>query len=85
MENIREIVRQLIFENLLSEASLEAILDDSHLQESGILDSVSTLSLVSSIEERFCISFMPEELGGDDFSTVMRIEQLVKQKITETS
>ena len=85
MENIREIVRQLVLDNFLLGEPSKVLLDDADLQEDGILDSLSTLKLVSSLEKRFDIMFMPEELGGDGFSTVANIEQLVKSKLTVPS
>jgi acyl carrier protein len=85
MENVYEIVRTFIVDTVLSGAVPEIDLDDVDLQEAGVLDSLSTLKLVCFLEERFSISVMPEEMGGDDLSSMKGIEQLVKVKLTVPS
>ena len=55
MENIREVVRQYIINNFLPGENPANLTDDTELKESGILDSISTLKLVTYLEEHFKI------------------------------
>lgn len=82
MDEIREIIRQLIFEHFLPGESPDALSDDSDLKEDGVLDSLSTLKLVAFLEERFDIDFVPEDLGHGNLSSVRRIEALVRDKLS---
>jgi acyl carrier protein len=85
MEDIYRIVRQFILEHFLPGEPSESLSNDADLKESGILDSLSTLKLVSFLEEHFRIDFIPEELGGGGLSSVTRIVQLVKSKVGATT
>ena len=80
MDNIREIIRQFILENFLKGESPENLKDDTELKQSGILDSISTLKLVSFLEEQFKIEFEINDLGDDNLSTISNIENLVNSK-----
>jgi len=85
MDGIRETVRQFILEKFLPGEPPDALKNESDLKEDGVLDSLSTLKLVSFLEERFGIDFVPEELGDGSLSTVRNIEMLVKTKMDSHS
>jgi len=46
---------------------------DTQLIESGILDSLSILRLVSFIEDKFSVKVSPEDVVGENFETVKSI------------
>ena len=81
MQEVRETIRQFILEKFLPGESPDALKNDSDLKEEGVLDSISTLKLVSFLEERFGIDFVPEELGDGSLSSIRRMEALVKEKM----
>jgi acyl carrier protein len=58
--------------------------DDTDLQESGILDSFSTLALVAFIDEAFGVALDPAEINAETFKSVHTIAELVGGKIART-
>jgi acyl carrier protein len=81
MESVRDVVRGFILENFLPGEDPRNLTDDTELKESGILDSLSTLKLVSFLEERFKVEFEADDLEAGNLASVERIEQLVKSKM----
>lgn len=85
MENIRESVRQFVLEQCLPGEDPRNLKDDTELKETGILDSLSTLKLVTFLEERFSVEFDAGDLDAGNLSSVAAIEQLVRLKMTGRS
>ena len=81
MDNVREQVRQFILENFLPGEDPRNLTDDTELKESGILDSLSTLKLVSFLEERFKVEFEADDLEAGNLATLANIERLVTSKM----
>ena len=54
--------------------------DSTELKESGILDSLSTLKLVTFLEEQYQVEFEADDLEPGNLSTVATIAQLVASK-----
>lgn len=52
-------------------------------QESGILDSMGFLELVTFIEEHFVIRISDNELVPENFDTLRRISDFVEHKLRE--
>jgi acyl carrier protein len=80
MENTRDVVRAFILENFLPGEDARNLGDDTELKESGILDSLSTLKLVTFLEERFRIELDASDLDAANLSSVAHIARLVEQK-----
>lgn len=78
MEAVRQVVRTFLHENYLPDEGEGALADDDDLQESGVLDSLGMLKFIAFLEERFCVEFLPEELGQ---YTVNRFCSLVADKV----
>lgn len=81
MEHTRDLVRAFILENFLPGEDPKNLTDDTELKESGILDSLSTLKLVTFLEERFKIELEARDLGAGNLSSVAHIEKLVTDKV----
>ena len=81
MDNIRETVRGFILENFLPGEDPKNLTDETELKESGILDSLSTLKLVSFLEERFKVEFEADDLEAGNLATLTNIERLVTSKM----
>jgi acyl carrier protein len=81
MENIRELVRHFILENFLPGEDPKNLTDRTELKESGILDSLSTLKLVTFLEEQFQVEFEADDLEAGNLSSLENIERLVKSKM----
>lgn len=77
MKEIRETVRKFLLDNLMLEVDPAALADDADLNESGVLDSLSALKLMSFIEDQFEVQLELEDLESGNLYSVVRIEQLV--------
>jgi acyl carrier protein len=77
MKEIRETVRKFLLDNFMLEADPTALADDADLKESGVLDSLSALKLMSFIEDQFDVRLELEDLESGSLYSVVRIEQLV--------
>jgi acyl carrier protein len=81
MANIREVVRGFILEHFLPGEDPKNLTDQTELKESGILDSLSTLKLVSFLEEEFTIELEANDLEAGNLATVANIETMVQGKV----
>ena len=81
MANIREVVRNFILEHFLPGEDPKNLTDQTELKESGILDSLSTLKLVSFLEEEFKIELEANDLEAGNLATVANIETMVQGKV----
>lgn len=56
-----------------------------NLLESGIIDSLGILDLVSFLEQRFAIVVADEELTPDNFQSLDQLTIFVERKMTEAA
>lgn len=71
---------EYIQENCLAGEYPEEFDRDDNLIDSGILDSLSTLNLVSYLEEEYDIKIKSEDITLENFGTVEQLAALVEQK-----
>jgi acyl carrier protein len=81
MKDIKAALRGFILENLLPGEDPANLTDDTELKESGILDSLSTLKLVTYLEELYKVEFEANDLDPGNLSSIATIERLVKSKL----
>jgi acyl carrier protein len=81
MNDMKETLRAYILENFLPGEDPRNLTDDTELKESGILDSLSTLKLVTFLEERFGVEFEANDLEAGNLSSIDSIERLVRSKL----
>jgi len=81
MDDVRGLVKQFILENVLPGEDPRNLTDETELKESGILDSFSTLKLVSFLEETFKVEFEADDLEPGNLSSLASIERLVHAKL----
>jgi acyl carrier protein len=81
MSQVRNAVREFVLQNFLQGEDPRNLTDDTELKESGILDSLSTLRLVSFLEESFGIELDAADLTPSNLSTLQSIEAMVKGKL----
>jgi acyl carrier protein len=78
MEDIKARLKAFILsEKNLSEHELK---NDTPLISSGIIDSISTLSLVDFIEHSFGIEFEPYEVDQENLNSIDRIAEFILKK-----
>ena len=80
MSDNREAVRQFLLANFLQGEDPRNLTDQTDLKANGILDSLSTLRLVSFLEEKFGIELTPDDLEPESLATVEAIAGLVQRK-----
>ena len=81
MEDIKQIVKQYILDELLPGEDPAQLTDSVQLVKGGILDSIATLKLVSFLEERFGVEMQAHEINLDNFNTLPEIEAIVQRKL----
>ncbi|HUF64059.1 MAG TPA: acyl carrier protein [Verrucomicrobiales bacterium] len=81
MKDIKTALRDFILENLLPGEDPANLTDVTELKESGILDSLSTLKLVTFLEEMYKVEFEAKDLEPGNLSSIATIERLVKSKL----
>jgi D-alanine--poly(phosphoribitol) ligase subunit 2 len=60
----------------------EAVREDLEmdLMEEGLMDSIAVVELIVAIEEEFGVALSPTEYEKEDWSTVRKIEKILKEK-----
>lgn len=81
MDNMRAVIKNFILDNFLPGEDPNNLTDETELKESGILDSLATLNLVTFLEEEFNVQFEADDLDPGNLSTLITIENLVKSKM----
>lgn len=72
--NVRYILRELV-------SDVDNLGEHDDLLENSIIDSITAISLISALEERFDISIEFEELKMINFSTIFKITSFVEDKL----
>lgn len=85
MDNVNAIVKTFILEQFLPGEDPRNLTDATHLKESGILDSLSTLKLVTFLEHQFHIELEASDLDAGNMSTVADIARMVETKRSATA
>lgn len=80
MDTMKQAIRMHILEEFLPGESEANLKDDTPLRTSGILDSMSTLNLVTFLEQTYGITIDAHETGIDNFDRIEAIAALVASK-----
>jgi acyl carrier protein len=79
-QEIKSKLKTFILSEFLPGESADNLGDDTPLRTSGILDSLSTIKLVSFVEDTFGIEIEAHETGIQDFDRIEDIAALVARK-----
>lgn len=79
-EGIRTRIRQHIVETWLN-GDARGFDDDADLQRTGVLDSFTTLSLASFLDDTFLVQLDPIDINTESFRTVNSVAELVMEKL----
>jgi acyl carrier protein len=79
---IKSAVRQFIAENVLLGVHQTTIEDATPLVTGGLIDSIGMIGLVTFLEARFKVEFVPREINVHSLDTLQRIEELIQKKLT---
>lgn len=80
MDEIQATVHAYILDEFLPGEDPSELTDTTPLITGGILDSISTLKLVTYLEETFHVVVEAHEAGVDHLDTIAEIVQLVARK-----
>lgn len=80
---IRATIKHYIMSEFLAGEDPDALTEETPLISGGILDSISTVKLVSFLEETFHIQFSAHEISTDYLDTLADISATVENKIAE--
>ena len=79
MQNIEEIIRNHIAENILFSKNYPYP-DDASFLENGIIDSMNVMELVLFLEEKMDIEVQDHEIVPDNFDSVSCLADFVRRK-----
>ena len=80
MDEIEKLIRDFILRESLPGEDPNELNDETRLITGGILDSISTLKLVTFLEDHFEIRIEAYEAGVDCLDTIHQIAALVAQE-----
>ena len=72
-----EIVRDFITHEMLHGTLTDLLSDEDQLVESGIIDSLGIMTLLSFLEEKFSIQISGDDLIPENFESVSAIVELL--------
>src|ERR1700685_3681467 len=78
---IKTAVRQFIAENVLLGIHQTTIEDTTPLVTGGLIDSIGMIGLVSFLETRFQVEFVPREIDVHSLDTLEQIEEVIRKKL----
>jgi acyl carrier protein len=78
--NTSDTIRAFITHEILHESLATPLGDDDQLVESGIIDSLGVMTLLSFLEEEFTIKIPDQELTPENFATLSMITTLVENQ-----
>lgn len=73
-------IRDFITNEMLRHSLETPLGDDDQLVESGIIDSLGVMTLLTFLEERYALQISGEDLIPDNFSSITTIASLVEQR-----
>lgn len=80
-DEIRSAVREYILAEFLPGEDSAALTDSTPLITGGILDSISSVRLISYLEERFGVRFEAHEITVDYLDTIDLIVTTIQRKL----
>lgn len=83
IQQIKEKVRGFITDRFLKDANHNTPLDSTPLISGGIMDSISTMQLVTFLEKEFNFEFQAHEVDRDNLDTIDLISNFVASKTGE--
>ena len=80
MQNVEEMIRTYIAENILFSDKGYPHSDEVSFLEEGIVDSMGIMELVAFVDESFNVTVEDEELVPDNFDSVSNLAAHVRSK-----
>lgn len=80
INEIKQVVKQYLLDEYFEGGNPDELTDSTALISGGILDSISTLQLVTFLENQFGIEFKPNEVDQDNLNSIAQIANFVQSK-----
>lgn len=77
-----DVIREFIQNEIVQHALDKPLDDNDQLVDSGIIDSLGIMSLLSFLEENFSIQIPSEDLSPENFASVSTLTALVERQQT---
>jgi len=77
---IKNEIRKYVIETII-QGDFNTIKNDTPLISGGIMDSISTLKLVSFLEKKFAIEFQPHEVDRENLDSIDLITDFTVSKM----
>ena len=82
VETIKDMVRDIILNDLDSNINASDIRDDVSLYDDGLgLDSIAIINFIVLVEKKFEISFEESEISADLFSSINSVADFLHEKL----
>jgi acyl carrier protein len=81
MQQLEQEVRQFIIDNFVFENSNGGFSNEDSFLETGLVDSMSIMTLVEFVKEKYAISIEDEELVPDHWDSVSRIASFIQSRL----
>ena len=82
-EEIQQAIKNYVLTEFLAGEAPDSIDGSTPLISGGILDSISTLKLVSHLEETYGVEFQAHEVDADYLDTIADIAGIIETKVSE--
>ena len=82
-QEIIDTVKAYVLEEFLPGEDPDSLANDTPLISGGILDSISTVKLVTFLEEKYDIVFEAHEISSDNLETLNDILNTIQTKSTD--
>ena len=79
--NIESAIREYVIRNLVFGDEHSVVSDDESFLESGIIDSLAVVELVTFVGEHFGIEIPPDDITPDNFDSVRSVSDYVRRRV----
>lgn len=83
LEEIKQVTKNYILQEFLPGEEPQNLTEAMPLITGGILDSISTVKLVSFLEESFGVTFQAHEMGVEHLDSLQLVAQTVQTKLAK--
>lgn len=79
--NNHELIRKFVFTELVGSDDCQELNDTESLIDSGMIDSLGVMKLITYLEETFDINIDADDITPENFETIQEISLMVQKKI----
>mgnify|MGYP001570692808 CR=1 FL=1 len=79
MDNIREKIEELILKEIRPDLNIQRIEDEEPLIDSGILDSLGMLKILSFLDEEYNIDLSSDGIRPENFKNLKTICEMIEK------